>query len=69
MGLANTTCEHCKTPLIEIISEPEGKILRFDSARRVAWRMVEVTGTHTVAVPTEVYDLHVLTCKAINNNT
>lgn len=40
--------------------------MRFDMLSRRLWRIVQVTPSHCVAIPENVYDSHVTTCKAIN---
>ncbi len=60
-------CEGCNMPVLVILSEPEGKPIRLDTQPRRMLRIVQVTALHSVAVPTEVHEIHVATCKAINN--
>ncbi len=62
-----TICEHCHDAIVSAMSEPEGKTLQFNAAPRMAWKMVNVTDVHTIAAPIEIYELHRLTCKVINN--
>jgi hypothetical protein len=59
-------CDHCSLPVLVILSEPEGKPIRLDPQVRRMMRIVAVTALHSVAVPTEVHELHAITCKAIN---
>ncbi len=60
-------CDACGLPVLVILSEPDGKPIRLDPQPRRMLRIVQVTAMHSVAVPTEAHDVHVATCKAINN--
>lgn len=61
-----TKCNDCNEPTFVALVEPDGRPMRFDLHARRLWRIVQVTPSHYVAVPEDVYESHVATCKAIN---
>lgn len=59
-------CSECNESIFVALVEPEGRPMRFDMIALRRWRIVQVTPSHCVAIPEDVYESHVATCKAIN---
>ncbi len=62
----HSVCDECRAPILIVLAEPEGKLMRLDSQPKRLWRLVEVTPSHSAAVSAEVYESHTATCKEIN---
>ncbi len=62
-----TTCAECGEVVIDALVEPEARPARFNARASKLFRIVQVTksANGSIAVPTEVHDLHSSTCKAV----
>ncbi len=59
-------CPECAELTIVALAEPDARPVRFNARALRGWRIVEVTKSHSAALPTDVHEPHSLTCKAVN---
>jgi len=62
-------CPECREMTIVTLAEPEGRPIRLNVGALRFFRLVPVSASNAFAVPTDVHESHVATCKAINRKT
>lgn len=66
LPLEMEACTECGEATIVALTEPDGRPVRFNARALKGWRLVRVTPSHAVGMPTDVHEPHSLTCKAVN---
>ena len=60
------TCQECGESIMVVPIAPGDQSMRMDPTPKRLWRLVAVSPDFKVAVPTDVYESHIATCKKLN---